>query len=105
MKKNNKKYVSLSEYIKQALTSAKYEIDNSLGDIPCVVAEIPDLPGCYTQAENFEEARENLLEAIELWVLMAFSQNEELPTINSCALLNPASKGVRKRRLAVVDKS
>ncbi len=31
-------------------------------------AEVPALPGCLTQGETMEEIRENLREAIELWL-------------------------------------
>ena len=31
-------------------------------------AEVPSLPGCVTQADSMEELRENLHEAVELWV-------------------------------------
>jgi predicted RNase H-like HicB family nuclease len=31
-------------------------------------AEVPSLPGCVTQADNMEELRKNLHEAVELWV-------------------------------------
>lgn len=54
--------------------------------IPCVVAEAPDLPGCFTQGENFEEARENLIDAIELWVMAGLKNNERMPTVNRCKL-------------------
>ncbi len=30
-------------------------------------AEVPSLPGCFTQAETLEEIRSNLLEAIQGW--------------------------------------
>lgn len=30
-------------------------------------AEVPSLPGCFTQAETFDEIRSNLLEAIQGW--------------------------------------
>ena len=90
MKKN--KQVSLSEYIAEALRNAVYEKDNSLGKIPCIVAEAPDLTGCYTQAENFEDARQNLIEAIELWITVALRNGENLPVINNCTLLRPARK-------------
>lgn len=76
------KQVSLSEYISEALRNAVYEKDSSLGKIPCIVAEAPDLPGCYTQAENFEEARTNLIEAIELWITVALRSGESPPVIN-----------------------
>jgi hypothetical protein len=31
-------------------------------------AEVPALPGCVTQAETLDELRNNLKEAIELWL-------------------------------------
>jgi len=31
-------------------------------------AEVPALPGCYTQGESLEEVRENLREAAEGWL-------------------------------------
>lgn len=80
------KYVSFREYVHQVLNNAKYETDNSLGDIPCVVVESPDLQGCFTQGENFEEARENLIDAIELWITAGLKEGEEMPVINGCKL-------------------
>lgn len=32
------------------------------------VAEVPSLPGCLSQGKTFEEARENIKEAIEAWL-------------------------------------
>ena len=31
-------------------------------------AEVPALPGCVTQGESLEEIRQNIQEAIELWL-------------------------------------
>ncbi len=31
-------------------------------------AEVPGLPGCYTQAETIEELRANLLDALKGWL-------------------------------------
>jgi predicted RNase H-like HicB family nuclease len=31
-------------------------------------AEVPALPGCMTQADNMEELRTNLHEAVQLWL-------------------------------------
>ncbi|NIR53041.1 type II toxin-antitoxin system HicB family antitoxin [candidate division KSB1 bacterium] len=78
--------VSLREYVHQILKNAVYETDNSLGKIPCVVAEAPDLSGCFTQGENFEEARENLIDAIELWITAGLQDGEQMPIINNCRL-------------------
>jgi len=82
----NVKNVSFREYVNQVLKNAIYETDNSLGNIPCVVAEAPDLPGCFTQGENFEEARENLIDAIELWITAGLREGEEMPILNGCRL-------------------
>jgi len=32
------------------------------------VAEVPALPGCLSQGKTFEEAKENIKEAIEGWL-------------------------------------
>lgn len=74
--------MSLREYVAQALRCAVYEPDNSLPDGPCVVAEVPQLPGCFTQADNFEEARENLIDAIEVWVVATLRHGGRVPPIN-----------------------
>ena len=37
-------------------------------------AEIPALPGCYTQGETLEEVRANLREAAEGWLAAAHDQ-------------------------------
>ncbi|HDP98208.1 MAG TPA: type II toxin-antitoxin system HicB family antitoxin [bacterium] len=88
----NIKYVSFREYVNQALKNAAYETDDSLGNIPCIVAETPDLPGCVTQGENFEQARENLIDAIELWITAGLIQGEEMPIINGCRLAISAER-------------
>jgi len=80
------KNVSFREYVNEVLKNAVYEVDDSLGDIPCVIAESPDLPGCFTQGENFEEARENLIDAVELWITAGLKEGEEMPIINNCRL-------------------
>jgi predicted RNase H-like HicB family nuclease len=86
------RYVTFQEYVREALKNANYESDKSLGNIPCVVAEVPALPGCVTQGENFEEARENLVDAIQLWVTAGLKEGEEMPVINGCGLAVSKSK-------------
>lgn len=76
--------VSLREYVAQALRCATYEQDDSLADGLCVVAEVPQLPGCVTQGDNFEEARENLIDAIEVWVVATLRHGGKVPRINGC---------------------
>ena len=41
-------------------------------------AEIPSLPGCFTQGETMEELEANIQEAVEAWLLAG--EPEESPT-------------------------
>ncbi len=75
--------VSLREYVKEALKNAVYERGEVL-DV--VIAEVPDLPGCIVQGRDFEKAREDLMDAFELWVLSALRDGDEIPAINGCRL-------------------
>ena len=51
--------------------------------IPCeeggYYAEIPDLPGCMTQAETFEELENMILDAKKLWIETAKKNNIFIP--------------------------
>jgi predicted RNase H-like HicB family nuclease len=74
---------TLAEYIGEILKNAVYEKGEQL-DV--VVAEAPDLPGCVTQGATFEEARENLVDAIEVWVMSGLRGGEDPPVVNGCRL-------------------
>ncbi|MCX6847116.1 MAG: type II toxin-antitoxin system HicB family antitoxin [Verrucomicrobia bacterium] len=39
-------------------------------------AEVPALPGCFTQGESLEELEVNIAEAIEAWLLAAEPQDD-----------------------------
>ncbi|MEA2035426.1 MAG: type II toxin-antitoxin system HicB family antitoxin [Euryarchaeota archaeon] len=43
-------------------------------------AEVPVLPGCYSQGETVEETMENVKEAIEAHLLALKEEKEEVPT-------------------------
>ncbi len=43
-------------------------------------AEVPALPGCYSQGETIEETMENVKEAIEAHLLALKEEREEVPT-------------------------
>jgi predicted RNase H-like HicB family nuclease len=74
---------SLSVYMAEILKNAVYEKGEQL-DV--IVAEAPDLPGCVTQAGSFEEARENLVDAIEVWLMSGLRSGEDPPVVNGCRL-------------------
>lgn len=42
-------------------------------------AEVPSLPGCYSQGETIEEAMKNIKEAIEAHLLALKEEKEEVP--------------------------
>ena len=73
------KTLSFREYVAEVLKNAIYEKGES-SDV--VIAEAPDLPGCFTQGKNFEEASQNLIDAIELWVTIGLKKGEEMPIVN-----------------------
>ncbi len=75
--------ISFHEYVKEILKRSRYTQDPELN---VVVAVAPDLPGCMTQANTFEEAREDLIDAIELWLTVGLKNNEEMPEINGARL-------------------
>jgi predicted RNase H-like HicB family nuclease len=83
------KYVSLNRYIKEILIKAEYRKDN---EIHCVVGIASILPGCMTQGDSYEETRENLIDAIELWITIALREGEELPVVNDCVLASSIDK-------------
>ena len=73
MGKKSLRNVRLADYVAEVLKNALYEKGEQL-DV--IVAEAPDLPGCLTQGATFEEARENLLDAIEVWLLSGLRSGE-----------------------------
>jgi predicted RNase H-like HicB family nuclease len=83
MRKKSPRRGSLSEYTAEVLKNAVYEKGEQL-DV--IVAAAPDLPGCVTQGATFEEARENLVDAIEVWLLSGLRNGEDLPVVNGCCL-------------------
>jgi len=83
------KYVGFKEYVREILKTAEYKRDSKIG---CVVAIAPILPGCMTQGDNFEEARDNLIDAIELWITVGLREGEEMPLINRARLVTAAER-------------
>src|SRR5947209_16850887 len=83
MRKKSPRRASLPDYIAEILKNAVYEKGEQL-DV--VVAEAPDLPGCVTQGDTFEEAREGLVDAIEVWLMSGLRNGEDPPVVNGCRL-------------------
>lgn len=43
------------------------------------IAAVPSLPGCMTQGETFEDARENIKDAIREYVAVLKEDGDEVP--------------------------
>ena len=71
----------LTRYVHAALALAEYERDED----GIVVARVPDAPGFFSEGETFEEARENLQDAVEGNVLLALQLGLPIPEIGGIA--------------------
>ncbi len=69
----------INSYIEEVLKKAKYEYGKTT-DSWC--ASIDILPGAYAQADTLEEARSQLAEVIEEYVLVSLVSGDKLPAIN-----------------------
>lgn len=94
MKGKSSRQVTLREYVAEVLKNANYEKGEVL-DV--MVGEAPDLPGCFTQGASFEEARENLIDTIEVWIMAGLQGGEKLPVVNGCQLAITAKPEGRQR--------
>src|SRR5437016_1727684 len=88
MRKRTSRQLCLADYTAEILKNAVYEKGEQL-DV--IIAEAPDLPGCLTQGVTVEEARENLVDAIEVWLLSALRDGEDPPIVNGYRLAISAS--------------
>ena len=49
-------------------------------------ASCPELQGCYSQGETYEEARKNIEDAIKLHIADRLTNGEEIPSARSVSL-------------------
>jgi predicted RNase H-like HicB family nuclease len=66
----------LTEYIQEALKRARYEI---IDDEEPYYGEVPELQGVWATGKTLEECRENLMEAIEGWIIVRLQRGLPLP--------------------------
>jgi predicted RNase H-like HicB family nuclease len=69
----------LLQYIEAAAKHARYEI---LADDGTYYGEIPECPGIYANAATLEACREDLLSALQDWILFRVHRNLPLPKID-----------------------
>ncbi len=84
------KVFSITRYVEEALKKAKYKQDEN----GVVVAKVPGISGFFSQGGTFEEARENLKDAIEGNILLLLQLGQKIPPI----------KGVRIKETRFVRK-
>jgi predicted RNase H-like HicB family nuclease len=73
----------LQRYIQTALRKAKYNYDE---ETKSFIAVVEELPLCWGQGETHEEAREELENVIEGWILLSIQKGEKLPAINEVVI-------------------
>jgi len=73
---------ALSQYLDAALKLAEYERDED----GVIVARVPNAQGFFSQGDTFEEARENLRDAIEGNVLIALQLDFPIPVIEGVTI-------------------
>jgi predicted RNase H-like HicB family nuclease len=73
--------VTLAEYIDLAMRRARVTRDKT-----GYTATVPFLKGCISCGDTEQEARENLKDAIEAWVLTGLRFGDPIPPIGSAVL-------------------
>jgi antitoxin HicB len=57
----------------------KYPVTTIPSEDGGYVAEIEDLPGCFSQGETLEEIYQNIEEARRLWIEIAYEDGQDIP--------------------------
>lgn len=76
-------HLYITDYIEKLLKKAEYEYDKKTKSW-CV--SITELPGVYAQADTLEEAREQLTEVIEDYILVSIQEKQPLPNFKKFSL-------------------
>lgn len=76
----------IAPYIEAALSRATFEkLDDGT-----IYAEVPELRGVWANADTEEEARVELAEVVEEWVLLSISRGLPVPDIGGVSVRAPA---------------
>lgn len=76
----------LTEYLRQALERAHYEI---IQDSEPFYGEIPGLDGVWATGTTLEECRRNLADALEDWLLFSIAKGLPIPPIGAVSIRLP----------------
>lgn len=75
----------LTEYIAAAMERAEFK---TLED-GTIFGEIPEVRGVWSNADTVEEAREELREVLEDWIVFSLSRNKPIPPIADIEIGTP----------------
>ncbi|MDR3553816.1 MAG: type II toxin-antitoxin system HicB family antitoxin [Syntrophobacteraceae bacterium] len=73
----------LTEYIREAMNKAHYEI---LPDGEGYFGGIETLPGVWANAETLEACRDELQEVLEEWIIVGLKKGHSIPALESVNL-------------------
>jgi predicted RNase H-like HicB family nuclease len=76
------KMFSMEQYVQAALKQARYEADEN----EMILASVPGASGFFSQGESFEEARDNLRDAIEGNVVLALQLGLPIPPMDDVVI-------------------
>ena len=76
------KMFSIAHYVQAALKQAHYEVDEN----QVVIASVPGASGFFSQGDTFEEARENLRDAIEGNIVLALQLGLPIPPMTDVVI-------------------
>lgn len=90
------KVFSITRYVEEALKKAQYTQDEN----GVVIAKVPGTSGFFSQGETFEEARENLRDAIEGNILLLLQLGKEIPPMEGVKIEETKyiRKGIPRRK-------
>lgn len=89
-------FTTFQNYIRAALEKAQYDLDK---EQKVFVASVPDLPGVVAQAKTIEQARAELAEVIEDWVIVGLQFGDEIPAIGGIRI-RQINRQTKKQELA-----
>ncbi len=76
----------LFEYLNAAMTKAHYEL---IEDEKPYFGEIPGLDGVWASASTLEDCRQELVSALEDWLLFSIAQHLEIPEMDGKRITLP----------------
>ncbi|RMF88441.1 MAG: type II toxin-antitoxin system HicB family antitoxin [Nitrospinota bacterium] len=76
----------IQEYIAAAMKRAHYEL---IEDEEPYYGEVSELQGVWATGKTLEECRENLVRAVEDWVLFSIANRLPIPTLGEVAIRVP----------------